>query len=318
MELESDKNRYRIIAERHGDELCVFSQPWWLDVVSAERGKDWDALVIDGKDGEAEMAIAYHTLTRYGIRVVLMAQNTPYTSIWGAKGVEPWRIIPHLKRHFQNEKIRYALMNFEPSLHEELDDMKEIRIGYRPTYIVRNIPSEETLEMLFHPMKRRLLNKARKNLITRFDAVDGNYLYDMLGREMAAEGGKPMYSRELLTGLTNEAIRRKQGTIISVHETLNPDIIHSAMFVPYDRRCGYALTFSTEPQYANNGASTLMTIDAMQRMRTLGIKNFDMEGSIDPGIAKSYSMLGTERISYDYGVMREGLLGMLIEKKIGR
>ena len=63
-----------------GNNLPIFFQPWWLDVVS-QKGT-WGACIAKSKNGEITGILPYYLTFFAGFKVIRMPPFTPYLGVW--------------------------------------------------------------------------------------------------------------------------------------------------------------------------------------------------------------------------------------------
>lgn len=322
----TQKEKYIQLSEKV--KLPLAMQPWWLDIVSSEKGKGWDAIVVEDEKGEIIGAMPYHYVKKLWLTFVVQPQLTMHMGIWmrhltEGKKVSEYdsvasKIIKTISDEVDRRGIFYLNMKLGiDSIGWQTLEWNGFLCRVRYTYVMKEIPdSEESIVSLFRENKRRLLKKAHEgNLEVRVNNISPTCLYNLYESQLKVKGQSVMFPKPLFCALFDEAIERGNGGIISVHDATGAVHSAGAYFLDAPDMCIEECTY-INPVYKDDGSSTLLIVEMMKEAKKKNCRMFNKGGGTNEGMARSYSGIGTERVAYLQIVKCRGLLKFLLMKLI--
>lgn len=322
----TQKEKYIQLSEKV--KLPLAMQPWWLDIVSSEKGKGWDAIVVESEKGEIIGAMPYHYVKKLWLTFALQPQLTQHMGIWmkhlaeGEKVSEydsrASRIVESISYEIKKRGIFYLSMKLGiDSLHWQALEWNGFLCRVRYTYVMKEIPgSEESIESSFRENKRRLLKKAHDgNLEVRVNSISPTCLYDLYESQLKIKEQRVMFPKPLFCALFDEAIERGNGGIISVHDATGAVHSAGAYFLDAPDMCIEECTY-INPVYKDDGSSTLLIVEMMKEAKKKNCRMFNKGGGTNEGMARSYAGIGTQRLAYMQIVKVRGLIGRLLSALI--
>ena len=135
----------------------------------------------------------------------------------------------------------------------------------------------------------------QQNFAPTVTDLDGWEGFSAQARYWQSRGQKDLLGQEFMIKVIATALERGQGILLGVRDGNGE--LHAARFVAFDNRCAYALLSALHPTHHANGASALLFWLIIQKLSTR-TRSFDFEGSMDPGIAFSYSLYGAKPTTY--------------------
>ncbi len=306
-----------------GRRLPVFAQPWWLEAVSSERGKDWDAVVVR-RDGCVMCAMAYHYIKRYGQRFLLNARLTPHAPILFSAETEANpalkdEVLGELCREIERRKFALANILFEKDFAATTAfERAGFQLKPRQTYVVEDFADEAAMLRRYHQMKRRQVLKAQKSLHVEIDTIGAEEFYAFYARCLQKRGlarrskaEKVHYSQAFFVGMATSAQAHEAGKFFVIRD--ESGTIHAALFALYDAHFAYALVYAIDHEKRSSGASALMMHAAICHFGQRGLQ-FDFEGGRAENIGSSYAKFGTREVKYLSAQRGYGLVGICICK----
>ncbi len=296
----SNKEKYRLLCQEKP--IPLFMQAWWMDAVCCE-GKEWDVLLYE-KDGKIQGALVYHLLKKFGFKLVLQPELTQYNGIWidypdeinqEKKLSLEKKIMDNLNDQLEakdidlfDQKFHYSIKNWQPLYWK----------GYKQTtnytYVIKGISDYEKAFENFSYAKKKQIKKSFDTLSADFSISDDE-LYKFHSQCLNAKGKKITYSKDLLKSIYVSATYRKQAQIIGIRDNKNK--LHAASLFVWDNQSSYNIITSIDPDYNASGASTRVIWEGIKFLSDKA-KNFDFEGSMIEGVARSFQQYGTDQVPY--------------------
>jgi Acetyltransferase (GNAT) domain len=278
----------------------LFHKPFWLD---ATAGKDlWDVALVM-KDGKilASMPFTYSSAKRNEISLPLLTQFLgPHITVaeqgklYKRYSAEVQALeelleqIPSVKSFYQQWSYRYE--NWLPFY------WRGFKQTTRYTYIIPSTVTQQQIWDNFKDSVRTDTRKAEKR-VTIDKAFDVALLYTLIEKVFSKQGGKPPYSREFLSQLSEVLKREHCAEIFFARDIDDPDVVHAGGLFVWDEFTMYYLASGLNTDLKNSGAMTLILWHAIQLANSLG-KSFDFEGSMLPKVEPFFRNFGAERKMY--------------------
>lgn len=310
---------YQQLSEEKNFPLMM--QAWWMECVSRDKGKSWNALIVNDDDGKIIGAMPIHIIQRRFFRAVLTPMFVSYFGIYiDYQGItdendrksHAEKIIAQLSEKLKAAGIDYFSGQTDKYFHDvELLRNQGFALTPQHTYVINDISEPDTLISKYHHMKARAVRKAMKNgLKCDVNGISPEEYYEIYASILSAKRKKVLFSKDFFVGLVNAAIAHEQGALFVIRDANN--VIHSALFCAWDPQCAYALAYLIRPEYRNSGASALMMHEAIRSLSGK-TKEFDFEGGNAPKIGASYSKFATTETPFYRFTKAYSLRGLAIK-----
>lgn len=288
----SEKQLYRQWSLHNG--MPFFMQAWWMDAVCSQ-GKTWD-VILHKSHQEIDGVLVYHEIKKFGFRMVLQPELTPYSGWWVSPHLseeEKQAIAQDLLCQLLHKRHHYIQIAFPPQA-QWTDILKKygFSLSLRPTYILNDIDREDLLSS-FHLSKRRHIKKAETRL--QYTTLPVEEFCRLHNSRYELQGKKDYYSQPLLQTVCRQALEHGQGVIGAVVD--EGQVCHAAALVVYDADIACYLLYFIHPQYKASGASSMLVYELVRHLRGK-TKHFDFEGGQEANVAASYSKFGTRQYTW--------------------
>jgi predicted GNAT family acetyltransferase len=280
-------------------QLPVFFQPWWLDIVS----KHWDIALADDS-GVATGVWPFSTDRKAGLKLIRNPQLTPYL---GPLFFYPEQLTEEQKVNFEQKTFqqlweqipRWDSFDLEANLsftNEECFTQKGFNVTHQITYEIELQQSEEQLFSAFHTNHRNLIKQA----VQQHTIIEGEESLQQLlalHKETFSRKKKPYpFHTDMMERLVKESLKHEAGNLFATKD--EKDNITACIFTVWDKDKIYLLLSTVNLEQAHQGAVRLLIWHAIKAARSKGLKIFDFEGSMDPGIEAFFKRFGGERKTY--------------------
>ncbi len=305
-----NKAIYRQLCLQHADQIPLFLQDWWLDVVCA--GKCWD-VVIARKGDTVLGALPYLVGSKCGIRYVIQPQLTQFNGPWfnydavglslsdtGAKYRQRLYFEAEVVQELVTQLNKLRLSIFVQCFAPHVSNWAPFsHLGFsqttRYTYRLCNISDTQAVWDAFS-------RKNRKKYILRL-APDYSIDTNISVEEFAAlhrsfytsRDGKDIVPYNIMTNLMKEALRRGKALLFALRN--RQGVLHSALFVPFHAGVAYYLLSANSVDAPVKGISELIIWLALPYIAKHA-HTFDFEGSMQPGIESFYRSFGAVQVPY--------------------
>lgn len=298
----SAKERYRQLC-REEDTLSVFQQDWWLDAVCGENS--WDVILSERKGRIAGALPYYFQYSGRKIRI-LTPQLTQSIGIWLRKD--------GTKKYVKELSEEMDVLNSLIGQLEELPLLtcqikNNIKLtnwlpfywkGFSQTtyysYRIEDISDTEKVWEEFANMKKKNINKAlREGIEIHFD-LSAEEFYSNHTLTLKKQGKSISYTKEFFSRIYEAAYSYKAGR--TIYATDKAGNLHGALFVVWNKECAYDLISTLDPDYRASGASSMLVYEMIKFLSGEGVKVFDFEGSMIPGVEESFRHFGAKQTPY--------------------
>lgn len=262
------------------------------------HGKQWDVLLAEDERGEIAAAMPYLFGKRWGLRYVLPPQLTQYNGPWYRPGCDVDAATRQLQESLDKLRLTFFQQSFAPTVCS-LAGWKGYRAKKRCTYHIADISDPMQVFANFDKRKRQRPIRHAMEVLHVEDNLTPEVFASFHNDYFLSRGEKDLLSHDFIVRIISAALRRQQGLLLGLAD--NSGNLQAARFVAYDNHCAYALLSALCPGH-HNGASPLLFWHILQRLAGV-TRTFDFEGSMDPGIAYSYSLYGAVPRDY-YEVSR--------------
>jgi len=299
--LNSNKEKYKSFCDTNSS-MPIFAKYWWLDAVAGVD--NWDVLLYIS-DNKVVASYPYHLKRKFFFfRILTIPKFTPFFG--------PYIVFPDNLKHSEKlsleKKIFFYFIENLPNadylqltFHYNFTNWLPFYIkGFKQTtlytYLIDNISDSEMVFRNFDNSNKNLFRKAEKGLKVYFDLTAEEF-YANRNLTLKKQNRKISYDFELFKRIYDIAYLNESGrTLYAVDEHNN---IHGALFVVWDNISAYNLISSFDPDYNNSGASSQLLFEAIKFVGNKTLK-FDMEGSMNEKVEKSYRQYGAVQTPYFY------------------
>jgi len=292
----SNKAHYRQLSTQLPG-LSVFAQPWWLDVVCA----DWDAAIAT-KGDMVTGVWPYPIEKKMGVAMLRTPALTPYLG-------------PHV--FFPADLKASKADNYEHNVVTELatalpdvpvwhlavaPGMQQVgifnelglRAEVQQTFVLDLQPDEAVLlGNMQDSMKRNL--KQPDDGMTIAQAPDAlPELYDFYSATLTRKGKTPI-DKSRLSKLWEQCRKHNAGMLWAAKEAGK---VTAIIWQVWDQQCSYYLLGAQNPDATGYKAMSHLLWHAMRHARQSGLRSFDLEGSMDPGVERFFRGFSGQRKLY--------------------
>ena len=259
------------------------------------HGKQWDVALAHDDEGNVIGALPYLIGSKVGLRYVVQPQLTQYNGPW-------YRSDDIKERHYADIQFRAWLrslrltlfqQNFAPGL-SDLGAWTEYNVTPRVTYRIEDISDPRRVFENFDKSRRQRQIRRAERTLTADQGITPEGFARFHTEYWQSRGQKDLLSEAFMVRVIDAALQRRQGVLLGVRD--EEGTLQGARFVAFDDNCGYALLSALHPQHPN-GTSALLFWLILQELSGR-CRSFDFEGSMDPGIALSYSLYGAQPTTY--------------------
>jgi len=158
-----------------------------------------------------------------------------------------------------------------------------------------DITDKESLYGNFKQSLKRQIKKAERQLSID-TSTDMSTLFSLNEASLKRQQSAQQFDTKLAQKLFDHSIAKNSGQLYySKDEQGN---IHAGLWVVYDRKKMYYLMGGSNPDFLGSGAMGLLLWTAIQSCITLGLAQFDFEGSSVQGIARFFKTFGPTEVKY--------------------
>ncbi len=296
----SNKEKYRLLCQEKP--IPLFMQAWWMDAVCI-NSKEWDVLLSE-KDDKIIGVLVFHWITKMGYKFILQPQLTQYNGVWidypdesdsSQKLSLEKKVMDELIQQLEKKKYNYYSQSFHCSITNWQPFYWQ---GYEQTtkytYIIKDISNPDKVFEAFNHAKKKQIKKTLDEFVLDFCLTD-NDLYNFHTQCLQDKKKKIVYLNTLLSSIYSSGIKRKQAQIIGIRDKENK--LHAASLFVWDKDSAYNLITAFDRRNNASGASTRVVWEGLKFLSDK-TKNFDFEGSMIEGVARSFQQFGAEQVQY--------------------
>jgi len=273
-------------------QLPVFFQPWWLDIVSA----DWDMLF--GMEEEKVRAVfPVCREYKFGLKLLRNPLLTPYLGpFFLGSGRLPEAALLH---DMWQQMPRWDSFDMEamPGFNDTaLFGSMGFETRFKDTYMIDLAPDREQLFSKISSNHRNLIRQATP-LHQVSNALQHLPVLLELHKATFTRKKKPYpFDPEIIRKLVETGTARNSGHLFAALDASGQ--VTASIFTVNDARTMYLLLSTFHTERAHPGAVRMLIWEAIRKAKALGLSSFDFEGSMDPGIAAFFRRFGAERKTY--------------------
>lgn len=298
-------NKEKYIDFCNHNDIPLFIEPWWLDVVCGED--NWNVIIAE-QGGNIFAVFPYFISKERLINI----KNPFLTPRLGPYIKYPDNQLSHRKRSFEKKVINQIIeqlpkydylnvnleYNFDNLLPFYWNDFT-LKVSY--SYLLEDIKNIDKKFNGFASNIRRKIKQAEKKLQLK-TSDDVQVIWDLVSLTFKRQNKKPPYSFALLKDLDKE-LKNNNRRSIYFAEDENGNV-HSAIYIVFDSKRAYYLIGGSDPDYKKSGASSFLLWNAIKDA-SKRVDCFDFEGSMIEPIERYFSEFGAIQKPY-YGITKIG------------
>ncbi len=310
------KEKYRAL--EHLQEVPLFFQPWWLDTVCAA----WEVALTE-EQGRVTGVMPYQVEQKAGLVIIRNPDMTPYLGpffFYPAKLKDPektgWE--DRVLKDLLDQLPRYDSCNILclPGQNNFLSFYQQgFTYSSLLTYHIDLQQPEAALYAAVHKNHRNLIKQAQP-----LHTIDTgpSYLQDLLQLHYGTftrKNKKYTYSRDFLVRMTEASLQAGQGKILVARDS--DQRVVTGLLLLWDRHTMYLLISAVAKEAAHPGVVRLLIWEAICEAQRMGLRTFDFEGSMDPGIEPFFRRFGGSRQYYLYCIHHRSLIWKIKRTLLG-
>ena len=284
-----------IYSQNIQDQLPLFHQSWWLDVVAKSS---WN-YIIESEENNTFCILPYLVKRKFGFRFFGMPSYTPFLG--------PVIISHEDKSEAKLELIR-SLLSQLPGYHMFKQNMiidegnlkifeeDGFRLSERVTYkVLTEVPKKYLWEKISSTRRRRIIRGEEKLEIREDKRV--TELIKIQEKTFSRKGIKPPQSLEILKKLVYKSMEMNSGILLMAGSKNDPNDCQAAGFFVWDRYTMYYIAGGYDDSDQKGEAMSLLLWNGILLAKEKNL-TFDFEGSMVPGIAEFFRSFGSEASTY--------------------
>lgn len=291
------KQLYKAICDQ-AEDLPLFLQHWWLDIVCAV----WD-VAIARKGDQITGVWPYQVERRLWVGLRRTPLLTPYL---GPHVFYPADLKPVNRDSYEHETIAQLLqqlpdekvwnLSIQPGCYQAgLFHSQGLKSVARQTFRIDLQQPEDTIFGLFRENLRRNVRSAEKELRITDDPACIETLYEFQKSTLSRKNKGLAHDLPLLSRLFEACYSRGCARLWVARRG---DRVQAVVWVAWDQQCCYYLAGGQNPDAEGYKAMSALLWHAIREARALGLKTYDLEGSMDPGVERFFRSFGAERTLY--------------------
>lgn len=257
------------------------------------EGKRWDVALAFDSRGEVTAALPYLYGSKLGLRYVVQPQLTQYNGPWYRLGVDRLEAAKQLQKHLEGLRLALFQQNAAPQIGA-LPEWNGYDQSPRVTYRIEDISDPQQVFENFDKSRRQRQIRRAEKILTVNESVTPEQFARYHRDYWQRRGEKDLLSQEFIVHIIGQTLRRGQGILLGLDDQQGN--LQAARFVAFDENCAYSLLSALGENHPN-GASALLFWEIIKRLSGR-CASFDFEGSLDSGIAFSYSLYGAQPTNY--------------------
>ncbi|MCC7428259.1 MAG: GNAT family N-acetyltransferase [Alphaproteobacteria bacterium] len=278
----------------------IFQQPWWLEAAAPGA---WGAATI-AREGRIVARLPFRIARRRGLRLLDLPPFTPALGPWVAHASPKYAA-----RLAEENELIGALVEALPP-----HDLFRLRMppgltnwlpfhwrGFRAetfyTYRIEDLSDPAAILAGMSQHRRRAIRQAEKSLSVRDDlGIDA--FAAIYRRTFARQGRTPKGAAEALARLDAAVAAHGERRILFATDTAGA--VQAAAYLLFDRPAGigYYLLGGSDDRVREGGAASLVLWRAIEASAAAGMRIFDFEGSMVPGIEEFFRRFGARQTPY--------------------
>ncbi len=312
----TSKEKYLLLE----DKLPIFLQPWWLDIVCQ---REWEVFLYEKKNNVL-VAFPYYKHKKIGFTSIIPPLLTPmcgcYIDYSNCKNnIEKYSLENNACLAFAEFVEKQRMANFVYTLAPECFFSmgfywKQINASLHYTYRIENLEIDTCFKN-FHKSLRKSIRDAEKKLTFSEDYGSIREVYSLLTQTYKRQKTSIPYSLDLFSKIVETATKKNQGKLFVAKD--ENQHINGTIFIVWDKNICYNLIGGIGNDSLQNDVMAFLTWNAIKYTCSLGIKTFDMEGSMIKGVEHHFRLYNPKRVPYIVLTKEYSKLYRLIKKMRG-
>ena len=290
------KEKYRRLVQTQ--EMVIFLEPWWLDIVCGKE--NWDVVIIE-EAGALVAAFPYCMRRKYGFTWLFQPPLTPRLGPWLSPSEGKYA------SQFSRQKKKMALLveqlpdfdyfcqNFN---HQVTNWLPFYWKGFHQTtyytYLFDDLSNINKIWNGFQNTVRTDIRKAQKKTIVKSD-LDIDSFIDIYEFTFRRQNLSLPYTRDFIRTLDNACDKYGRRKIFYAQDEKKR--IHAAIYLVWDKTSAYYLMGGGNPELRKSGATSLLIWEAI-KFSSQVTRNFDFEGSMIEPIERFFRSFGAKQVPY--------------------
>lgn len=272
--------------------IPIFSQPWWLDVVSEEG--NWDVILYEEKK-EVVAAFPFFYKKKGFLKIIVQPK---FTQKLGPIIMNNTSGTTKILNHFINNMPNYNYMDI--NWHHQYKNWLPFywnKFSQETMYtcIIKDLDKIDHVYKNFSQNRKHDINKSKaSNLKINFD-LDAKLFFREHEKNLRKRNFKISYKEKFLENLFLSCKENNSGRLIGISDHNNNYL--SICFIVWDSDYAYLIGLSSDPDKIKSGATSMLIFESLKFLRNKA-KNFDFEGSMNQNIYSFYKSFGSERYEY--------------------
>lgn len=284
------------------NELPLFFQPWWLDMLCGK--KDWNVAISLDKGGKPSGILPYLKSKTKGITIL---SNPPFSPYLGVRFFYPENMKNRSSRYSFENKVMDQLIQQLPrdvhymdlNFHPDFDNwypfyFKGYKQSLRYTYILENISDQEKIFRAFSQNLKRQLKQA-EGKVSISKSQDSTALYSALRNSLNKQKIKVPVSAAKLEEIAKALEKRNCGEILIAKNDQSK--ILASMLLAWDKQQAYCLVLGMNDTREQNNAVKLLLSNSIKRAAKR-VDNYNFEGSMITNVERVFRSFGGKRTGY--------------------
>ena len=277
------------------DQLPVFHQSWWLDVVAKSS---WNYM-IESEDENTFGVLPYLVERKFGFRFFGMPSYTPFLGPVIISHEDKREVKLELIRSLLDQLPRYHMFKQNMIIDEgalKIFEEGGFRLFERVTYkILTEVPEKYLLEKMSTTRRRRII-KGREKLEIR-EVESAAEFIKIQEKTFLRRGIEPPQSLEILEKLVYQSMEQNSGILLIAGLKNEPDDSRAAGFFVWDRFTMYYIAGGYDDSDKKGEAMSFLLWNGILLAKEKNL-TFDFEGSMVLGIAEFFRSFGSEASIY--------------------
>ncbi|HZH87976.1 MAG TPA: GNAT family N-acetyltransferase [Chitinophagaceae bacterium] len=298
------KDQELYISLTKGIDVPLFFQAHWLDTITKKQWEGW-VILDDAQHPIGIISLPYQNLIFWKTyrSPIFSPYSGPYffdenlnqlnhqKAVWETlweqnKNYHFWmHLHGYFDRHVSIED------NKNSSIENEVDS-EHTTFSTRRTYLLSLEQDSDQLLKNIRSRRRSYLRRAKENYSVEI-LKEGQWdlWLGWLADSYIKKGDKMPYTAPFLKEVFDDLqIAGDHSLLLSAvnkeHETV------AVLWVMYDKQNAYQMWSTFHAEKSQNGCMDLLIWKAWNILKTKGVKTYDFEGSMDPGIARFFKHMG--------------------------
>ncbi|WP_118972374.1 GNAT family N-acetyltransferase [Taibaiella koreensis] len=275
-------------------QLPVFFQPWWLDIVS----NDWQIALAPGPDGAPAGIWPVAREKKIGLAIARNPLLTPYLGPLFLQSLSEKEEAAVFEALWQ-QLPRWDSFDMETTVafHQAaLLQQKDFEVSEKITFEIGLAPEEDMLWRAMNSNHRNLIRQAESHHSVVEHTGSTERLLTLHRETFARKNKAYPFDPALIDRLVHTSREKNSGGLWYLQDEQGHT--NATIFTVWDHQKMYLLLSAVDPEAAHPGAVRLLIWYAIKTARQKGLSAFDFEGSMDPGIAAFFRRFGGSQKTY--------------------